>query len=109
MWSVSPATRIYLARGATDLRKSYNGLYASVTQSLGRDPLSGHLFVFCNRRRNRLKIFYWDGSGFWVCGKRLERGRYTWPATESVNAEQLALLVGGMDLERVREKAWHRV
>jgi len=109
MWSISPATRIYLARGVTDLRKSFNGLYACVTQVMGRDPLSGHLFVFCNRRRTRIKIFYWDGSGFWVCGKRLERGRYSWPAVESVNAQQLTMLVGGIDLKKAHEKKWHRI
>lgn len=109
MWSLSPATRIYLARGVTDLRKSFNGLHASVSQVLRGDPLSGHLFVFCNRTKDRIKVFYWDGSGFWVCAKRLERGRFSWPEKGEINAQELSLLVGGIDLKNAREKKWHRV
>ena len=74
---ISPATRVYLARGVTDMRMGFNGLYGCVTRLLERDPLSGHLFVFCNRRRTRLKILFWDGSGLWVCAKRLERGCFS--------------------------------
>ncbi|MBC8280870.1 MAG: IS66 family insertion sequence element accessory protein TnpB [Chloroflexi bacterium] len=64
---VGPATRIYLATGATDLRKSFEGLSDLVSDQFGEDPLSGHLFLFTNRRKNRLKLLYWDGSGTWVC------------------------------------------
>ncbi len=109
MWQLSAATRVYLARGVTDMRKSFNGLYACATEVLKRDALSGHLFLFCNRRRNRLKVFYWDGSGFWVCAKRLERGRFAWPDRETLRAEEMTLLLGGIDLKNTREKKWHRI
>ena len=109
MWPLSAATRIYLAQGVTDMRKSFNGLYACVTAVLKRDPLTGHLFIFCNRRRNRVKVFYWDGSGFWVCAKRLERGRFAWPDRETLRGEELTLLLGGIDLKNTREKKWHRI
>ena len=109
MWTVSPATRIYLGRGATDMRMGFNGLYARVKQVLERDPMSGHPFVFCNRRRTRLKILFWDGSGLWVCAKRLERGRFAWPEKGEITSGELAMLVGGLELNRVREKKWHRV
>ncbi|MCC7518019.1 MAG: IS66 family insertion sequence element accessory protein TnpB [Verrucomicrobiae bacterium] len=109
MWSVSPATRIFVARGATDMRMGFNGLYARVKLALERDPMSGHLFVFCNRRRTRLKILYWDGSGLWVCAKRLERGRFTWPEKGELTSGELGMLVGGLELNRAREKKWHRV
>ena len=113
MLTLSPATRIYLAGGATDLRKSFNGLSALAAEQLGQDPLSGHLFLFCNGRRNRLKILYWDGSGLWVCAKRLEKGAFAWPEAPPggggrmpLRAEELALLVGGMDLREVKSRKW---
>ena len=85
MLNPGPATKIHLARGVTDMRKSYDGLYAMVVGELELDPLSGHLFVFGNRRRDRIKILFWDGSGLWVCAKRLEKGTFAWPrATDAV-------------------------
>ena len=74
MLTISPAVRIYLATGATDLRRSIDGLAALVRERFSLDPLSGHLFLFRNRRGDRLKILAWDRSGFWVLYKRLERG-----------------------------------
>lgn len=109
MWTVSPATKIFLARGATDMRAGFNRLHALVGQALKQDPLSGHLFVFCNRRRNRLKVLFWDGSGLWVCGKRLERGRFTWPDRERLSSEEWAMVVGGRDPVQTTEKKWHRI
>ena len=115
MMPVGPATRIYLAAGATDLRKSFEGLSDLVRQRFQADPLSGHLFVFSNRRKNRLKILYWDGSGLWVCAKRLEQGCFSWPrtpATESgplqIVAQELTLLLGGIDLDKTRAREWWR-
>ena len=67
MIPLSPATRIFLASGATDLRKSFEGLGDVVTHQFKEDPLSGHLFVFTNRRKNRIKLLYFDGTGVWVC------------------------------------------
>ena len=79
MFGLGPATRIYLAAGVTDMRKGFEGLYGLVRDRLSCEPLSGHLFLFCNGQRNRLKVLVWDGSGLWVCAKRLEKGRFTWP------------------------------
>jgi transposase len=79
MFGVGPATGIYLAAGATDMRKSLEGLYGSVRDRLACDPLSGHVFLFANAQRNRLKLLFWDG----VCAKRLEKGRFRWPEAKS--------------------------
>ena len=72
MFCVGPATR--MAAGATDMRKGFEGLYGLVRDQLQLEPLSGHIFIFSNAPRNRLKLLFWDGSGLWVCAKRLERG-----------------------------------
>jgi len=80
---LGPATRIYLAAGATDMRKGFEGLYGLARDRLLCDPLSGHVFLFANAQRNRLKLLFWDGSGLWVCAKRLEKGRFRWPESAS--------------------------
>jgi transposase len=104
MFGIGPATRIYRAAGATDMRKSFEGLCGLVRDQLQLEPLSGHIFIFSNAQRNRLKILFWDGSGLWVCAKHLERGRFGWPEAEArqnrvvLSQEELALLVGGIDL-----------
>ena len=82
MIPLSPATRIYLASGVTDLRKSFEGLSDQITHRFKEDPLSGNLFVFVNRRKNRIKLLYFDGTGIWVCAKRLMgQGGFAWPDT----------------------------
>jgi transposase len=114
MFGVGAATRVFLAIGSTDMRKSFEGLFGLVRHRLAEDPLSGHLFVFCNRPRTRLKILFWDGSGLWVCAKRLEKGRFSWPIEAqqgekaSIHGEELALLLGGIDLAKTKRKAWWR-
>ena len=105
---LSPSTRVYVVKGATDMRLGYTGLYGLVKTTLMEEPLSGHLFIFCNRRHNRLKIFYWDGSGFWVCAKRLERGCFDWPERTQVSFDELTLLLGGIRLDSARAKKWYR-
>src|SRR6187551_4038283 len=80
MFGLGPATKIYIAVEGVDMRKGFDGLYGLVRDRLGQDPLSGHLFLFANRARTRLKVLVWDGSGLWVCAKRLEKGRFHWPA-----------------------------
>ena len=103
-----------MALGATDLRKGFDGLYGIVRDRLGLEVRSGHLFLFANSRRNRLKILYWDGSGLWICSKRLERGRFSWPVAGdqsdqvTLSHEELSLLLGGIDLTRTRHKDWYR-
>jgi transposase len=114
MFGLGPATRIYLGVGATDMRKGFEGLYGLVRDKLGLEVQDGHLFLFANASRNRLKVLYWDGSGLWVCAKRLEKGRFSWPLAgdESdrvlLSHEELALLLGGIDLSRTRRKNWYR-
>src|SRR5258708_15851318 len=81
MFGWGGATRIYLAAGATDMRKGFEGLYGMARDRLLCDPLSGHVFLFANAQRNRLKLLFWDGIGLWVCAKRLEKGRFHWPET----------------------------
>jgi len=114
MFGWGPATKIYLAAGATDMRKGFDGLYALVRNRLELEPLSGHVFLFSNAQRNRMKLIYWDGSGLWVCAKRLERGRFRWPRAEAgqtkivLSHEEMAMLVGGIDLAGSRRRAWFR-
>ena len=81
------------------MRKGFEGLYGLVRDRLSCEPLSGHLFLFCNAQRNRLKVLVWDGSGLWVCAKRLEKGRFTWPQSGDAQGkvvlshEELSLIV----------------
>ncbi len=125
MLGIGAATRVYLAVGATDMRKGFDGLYGLVQHRLKSDPLSGHLFLFCNRSRSRLKVLFWDGSGLWVCAKRLEKGRFCWPMESqlrerndsgqeletkaAIDREELAMLLGGIDLAQTRRKRWFRL
>jgi transposase len=114
MFGWGPATRIYLAAGATDLRKSFEGLYGLARDRLQCEPLSGHLFVFANARRTRLKILFWDGSGLWVCAKRLEKGSFRWPEASReqqkvvLSPEELGMRLGGVDLMQVSRRRWYR-
>ena len=114
MFGIGPATRIYLAAGSTDMRKGFEGLHGLVRDRLSCDPLSGHVFVFSNAQRNRLKLLFWDGSGLWVCAKRLEKGRFRWPEVIekrdkiTLSHEELMLLLGGIDLAQTSRRAWHR-
>ncbi len=113
MLTLPPTVRVFLAAGATDMRKAFDTLAAVVRGTLGGDPLSGHLFVFCNRRRDRLKILHFDGSGLWVSAKRLEKGTFSWPGADApaagveLRAGELALLLGGIDLRAARRRAWY--
>lgn len=111
MLSLTSATRVFVALEPVDMRQSFNGLYARVQAVLKEEPTSGHLFVFTNRHRNRLKILYFDGSGLWVCAKRLDRGTFGWPKGEGpsrlLRAEELSLLVHG--IEGTPRRNWHRL
>ncbi len=114
MFGLGAATRIYLAVGATDMRKGFNGLYGLVRDRLQDEPLSGHVFLFCNAPRNRLKLLFWDGSGLWVCAKKLEKGTFRWPEVSGeqrkvqLRQEELTLLVGGIDLRQAERRRWYR-
>jgi transposase len=114
VFGLGGATRIYLAPGATDMRKGFDGLYGLVRERLLCDPMSGHVFLFSNAQRNRLKIIFWDGTGLWVCAKRLEKGRFHWPESRDGQAkivlsrEELVMLLGGIDLGQARQRRWYR-
>jgi transposase len=111
MLSLSPATRIFVALEATDMRKGFNGLYAWVQTMLKQEPTSGHWFVFLNKRRNRLKILTHDGSSLWILSTRLERGTYATLSGEGrsqcLRPEELTLLLHG--IESTTRRSWHRM
>ena len=109
---VAPGLRVHVATGVTDMRKSFNGLRAATRQVLKEDPTSGHLFAFCNRRRTLIKLLLWDGTGFWVFAKRLERGTFAWPklpegeAKLQLSSEELAALLGGFTIDPASRRRW---
>ncbi len=123
MLTIGPNTRIYLAVGTTDLRAGFEKL-AILAQSLfAHEARSGHLFLFCNGARTRVKVLGWDGSGLWLCVKRLERGSFAWPTAMPVSvptgtgggvketaiglsAAELTLLLGGIDLTQTKQRRW---
>ena len=111
MLNVTAATRILVALEPVDMRQSFNGLYTRVQAVLQEEPTTGHLFVFTNKLRNRLKILFYDGSGLWICAKRLDAGTFGWPTGQGASAclrpEELSLLVNGM--EGKPRPNWHRV
>jgi transposase len=96
------------------MRKGFEGLYGLVRDRLQCEPLSGHVFLFCNAERNRLKLILWDGSGLWICAKKLSKGRFRWPEPQGgevkvvLSHEELAMLLGGIDLSQTRPRSWYR-
>jgi transposase len=109
------SVRVYLATTPCDMRRSFDGLHALVSAVLELDAFAGHLFVFANRRRDRVKIQYWDRDGFAVWAKRLEEGTYAMPFSESgevsqeITAQELGALLSGIDLSQARRrKRYHR-
>lgn len=114
MLAFGPHTRIYLFPGVTDMRKSFDGLRAIIeASSINLAPQCGHLFGFANRRRNMTKLLYWDGTGFWICAKKLQKGTFWWPApagnpTREISTEQLSALLGGIALPEEPRRNWLR-
>lgn len=110
MITLAGRARIWLATGATDLRRGFNGLHALIAGQFGEPPLNGDLYVFSNRRRDLLKIFFFDSGGIWICAKRLETGTYRWPEPGErlvlLTAAELQLLLSGIDLRQTRRRAW---
>lgn len=102
MLTLPPNTRIYIATSPVDMRKSMDGLSILVQEQLSQNPLSGHLFVFFGRYREKLKILYWDRNGFCLWYKRLEKSRFRVPTFPgkvfTVNPTELAMLLEGIDL-----------
>jgi len=113
MLTLTPEVRVHLAPGVTDMRKSFDTLAALVQEVIGEDPLSGHLFAFCNRSRDRMKILCWDQTGYVLLAKRLERGRFAWPtltdgerAIELTQEELKQLLYCG-EAVRTESRGWY--
>jgi len=112
MFTLGGNARVFLATGITDLRRGFNGLHALIAYEVGLPPLNGDLYVFANRRRDQLKIFFFDTGGLWICTKRLETGTYRWPEPGdqliTLTPAELQLLVSGLDLAQTRPRAWWR-
>ena len=114
MLSVTGSMRVFVCRQAADMRRSFDGLCGMVEQIVQEDPLSGHLFVFRNRNRDRLKILYWDRDGLAIWYKRLEAGTWQLPTdvnvtvdgvcSTEITTEELSLLLGGIDLRTVERR-----
>ena len=108
MLSFPASVRIFVAVGVTDMRKSFDGLSAVAREIMKLDPLSGDLFAFCNRRRDRLKLLLWDRGGFWVFAKRLEEGTFAWPEHAGehealrITMKDLMCVIEGIDLRGAR-------
>ena len=104
--------RVYLAVGSTDMRKAINGLSILVEQAMDLNPFSGDLFVFCNRRRNIIKILYWDRNGFCLWHKRLEEHRFKWPQSEqevmTIDRHQLQWLLYGLDIADAHKQLYYQ-
>jgi transposase len=110
------SVRVYLCLAACDMRKSFDSLAALVRSQMDLDPLSGHLYVFWSRRRDRIKVLYWDRDGFAIWAKRLEEGTYALPFCESgevrceITAQELGALLSGIDLNQAkRRKRYSRI
>jgi transposase len=106
--------KVYVALEPCDMRKSFNGLATVVRERLEADPLCGAAFLFTNKRRNLIKILYWDGTGLWVVSKRLERGTFSWPKDIeggrrrlAIKATALAMLTDGIDLKNGMSRPWY--
>jgi transposase len=111
MIAPSVHTKVYLARDPADMRKSFPGLMVLTEAVLRQEPTSGHLFMFLNRRRDMIKILYWDGTGFCIWAKRLERGSFQRPLAATgehpcleLSATQWSLILQGIDLTSVRQR-----
>ena len=115
MLSLPPTVRVFVSLDPVDLRKGFDGLSNVVRQGLGEEPLSGHLFVFVNRRGNRAKVLFFDRTGFCIFYKRLERGTFKLPRRESiadakveVESAELMLILEGIDLRGAkRRRRWN--
>jgi transposase len=112
MLSLPSSVRVYAALGATDMRKSFDTLAEEVRRVIGEDPLSGALFVFCNRARNRIKVLYFDRGGYWLIARRLERGTFAWPKEKTrrrieLRADDLVLVLNGLDPSEFQRRDWY--
>jgi len=114
MLSFQAHLKVFLAVAPCDLRRSFSGLWVAAQNQLGEDPKSGALFAFCNRRRSRIKILYFDGTGVCILSKRLETGTFRWPQSAGgpgvkirLAPQALQLLLDGVDLKDGARRAWY--
>ena len=113
MFNFTHSLKIFLCLEPVDMRKAFNGLYSIAKHELGGNPMDGSLFLFSNKRHNRVKLLYFDGTGFWVLAKRLEEGTFWWPGQEQVGQKQiqmqheaLSMLLNGIDLKAGSFRPW---
>ena len=114
MLRLAQGTRVFMAVAPIDMRRSFDGLHALVTGTMQLDAFGGHLFVFANRRKDRVKIMYWDRDGFAVWAKRLEEGTYAMPFEDGgerrreITAQELGALLSGIDLSQAKRRKRYR-
>lgn len=115
MLSFAGSLKVFIALDPIDMRKGFEGLHGAVADKLRQDPQSGALFAFTNKRRTRLKVLYWDKTGFWLMMKRLEKGTFSWPRCEDAKAtsislapEAFAMLTDGIDMHSATMRPWYR-
>jgi transposase len=115
MMHLPASVRVYLCTAPCDMRRSFDGLHAMVTNAMQLDALGGHLFVFSNKRRDRIKILYWDRDGFAIWSKRLEEGTYAMPFDDNANsarreitAQELGAILSGIDLSIAKRRTRYR-
>jgi len=103
-------TQVFIAIGSTDMRKAINGLSMIVEENFDLDLFTGHLFVFCNRRREIIKILFWDQNGFCLWQKRLEKDKFSWPESDeevvNISGQQLSWLLAGLDIGDAHKKLY---
>ena len=104
--------RIFIRPGITDLRKAVNGLTGIIEQQMAGEPLSGNVYLFCNRERKLLKAIYWDRNGFWLNQKRLEKDKFPWPQTNEaareLKSEELKMLLKGIDFFKAHKALYFK-
>lgn len=109
MMGLPAGTRVWIAAGATDMRRGFDGLASIVQNTLDLDPFSGHVFVFRGRRSDRIKVLWWSGDGLCLLAKRLEQGRFVWPNADNgsvcLTTAQLSMLLEGIDWRRP-QRTW---
>lgn len=115
MLNFTGALKVYVATEAADMRQGFSGLYGMVVTVMKEDPQGGGLFVFTNRRHNRVKVLYWDGTGLWLMTKRLEKGTFHWPegietkdGKLPLSPQALAMLLDGVDLREGTLRPWYQ-
>ncbi len=113
MISFPSAVKVYLCKQVTDMRRSFDGLAMMVQNIVKQDPLSGHMFVFRNKRGNMMKLLYWDNDGYAIWYKRLEKGKFSWPSNiqegMAIDSRDFAMILEGVKLSRTAKEKRFRL